>query len=95
MNSINKNIELFINILGMARTSTVLKWDKEALLRAFRWAQYFEQVMIYVNIVCVLLCTFDIYIFFKSIKSIKKHLVLLKFRWLLYDYVLGFHLLIV
>ncbi|XP_002159683.3 uncharacterized protein LOC100210454 isoform X1 [Hydra vulgaris] len=44
MNDLNKNIELFVNILGMARTSTVEKWDKEAFLRAFKWAHYFEQV---------------------------------------------------
>ena len=44
MNDIVKNTELFINILGMSRTSSVQKWDHEAFQRAFRWAHYFEQV---------------------------------------------------
>lgn len=44
MNDIVKNTELFVNILGMSRTSAVQKWDREAFQRAFRWAHYFEQV---------------------------------------------------
>ena len=45
MNDIVKNTELFVNILGMSRTSEVQKWDHEAFQRAFRWAHYFEQVI--------------------------------------------------
>ena len=44
MNDISKNTELFVNILGMSRTSGVQKWDHEAFQRAFRWANFFEQV---------------------------------------------------
>lgn len=44
MNEISKNTELFVNILGMSRTSAVQKWDHEAFQRAFRWANFFEQV---------------------------------------------------
>lgn len=43
-NDIVKNTELFINIMGMSRTSSVQKWDHEAFQRAFRWAHYFEQI---------------------------------------------------
>lgn len=44
MNDISKNTELFVNILGMSRTSGVQKWDHEAFQRAFRWANFLEQV---------------------------------------------------
>lgn len=44
MNDICKNTELFVNILGMSRTSAVQQWDHEAFQRAFKWANYFEQV---------------------------------------------------
>ena len=44
MNEISKNTELFVNILGMSRTSAVQKWDHETFQRAFRWANFFEQV---------------------------------------------------
>ena len=46
MNDVLKNVDLFISILGMSRSIEVQKWDKEAFQRAFRWAQYFEQVSI-------------------------------------------------
>ena len=49
MNDIVKNTELFINIMGMSRTSSVQKWDHEAFQRAFRWAHYFEQVGYFSN----------------------------------------------
>ena len=45
MEQILKNSALFINVLGMSRTSSVQLWDADELKKAFKWAGYFEQVV--------------------------------------------------
>ena len=60
MNDVLKNVDLFISILGMSRSIEVQKWDKEAFQRAFRWAQYFEQVSIDLKIRLDSILLFDI-----------------------------------
>ena len=44
MEQILKNTALFINVMGMSRTSAVQQWDIEELKKAFKWADYFQQV---------------------------------------------------
>ena len=44
MEQVLENATLFINILGMSRTSSLQQWDFEELMRAFSWADYFQQV---------------------------------------------------
>ena len=46
MNDILKNVEPFLNILGMSHSSVVQQWDQEAFNRAFKWAHFFEQVSV-------------------------------------------------
>ena len=44
MEQIIENATLFINVLGMSRTSAIQDWDIEELKRAVKWADYFQQV---------------------------------------------------
>ena len=50
MEQILKNTALFINILGMSRTSAVQQWDAEELKRALKWADYFQQVFCFLQL---------------------------------------------
>lgn len=44
MDEVVKNTHAFIDILCMARGEAVQGWDEDTFHKAFKWAQYFEQV---------------------------------------------------
>lgn len=45
MDEVIKNTHSFVDILCMARGEAVQRWDEDTFHRAFKWAQYFEQVL--------------------------------------------------
>ena len=44
MNEVLKNTHTFVEVLKMAKCEAVERWDEAALHRAYKWAQYFEEV---------------------------------------------------
>ena len=44
MNEILKNTHVFVDILSMARCDAVQQWDEGAFQKAYKWANYFEEV---------------------------------------------------
>lgn len=44
MEEVVKNTHAFVDVLCMARGEAVQGWDEDTFQRAFKWAQYFEQV---------------------------------------------------
>ena len=44
MNEILKNTHVFVEVLSMARCDAVQQWDEAAFQKAYKWANYFEEV---------------------------------------------------
>ena len=44
MNEILKNTHVFVDVLCMSRCDTVRQWDEGAFQKAYKWANYFEEV---------------------------------------------------
>ena len=44
MNEILKNTHVFVDVLCMSRCDAVRQWDEGAFQKAYKWANYFEEV---------------------------------------------------
>ena len=44
MNEILKNTHIFVDVLCMSRCDAVRQWDEGAFQKAYKWANYFEEV---------------------------------------------------
>ena len=44
MSEILKNTHVFVDVLSMARCDAVQQWDEGAFQKAYKWANYFEEV---------------------------------------------------
>ena len=44
MNEILKNTHVFVDVLCMSRCDAVRQWDESAFQKAYKWANYFEEV---------------------------------------------------
>ena len=46
MEEVKKNIKMFMEILEIGKTESVVHWDESNFKRAERWAQYAEEVQV-------------------------------------------------